>query len=126
MSRVCALCASGVVGFEAHSRVEIKLVFLGLIILEILVICTWRVYGQWEERKGALVCCAQMPSEVGGPGLAWCGGESSWGISAEMGPGGANCHPSARELLQRKVELEWVAPRSWEATVTGRLRSWAR
>lgn len=50
--------------------------------------------------------------------MAWCGSQRrSWGISAEMGLGGASCHPSAREL-QKKVGPGWVAPRSWEATVT--------
>lgn len=53
-------------GFEAHSRVEIKLVFLGLTILVVLVMGTRKALGQREEGRGT-VCWAQAPTEVEGP-----------------------------------------------------------
>lgn len=43
-------------GFQAHIRVEIKLVFLGLTILMELVMGTRRALGQLEERKGDSMC----------------------------------------------------------------------
>lgn len=58
-----------------------KLIFLGLTILEVLVKGSWRTHGQQEERKGDPVCWAQMPTEVRGAwsGLVWKLQKRSWG-----------------------------------------------
>ena len=77
---MCLYLCVGEVGFEAHSRVEVKMVFPGLATLVTLVMGTWIAHGQREKVKGDPLCWAPAPTQVGVPDLDWLGG-----TSAEMG-----------------------------------------